>query len=100
MSENLKEILNLLEMDDLNGDTLILAELTGLDIVKKLLLNCDGLTFSLQRVRNMEGLLLRYLKKKYPSKYYSKSEIINISKEIERPYRETIRLLKKSRFEL
>lgn len=100
MSDKKLEILNLLEIEDLTGDVQILAELTDLETVKKILLKCDGLSFNIQRVRNIEPVLLRYLSINYPARFYSKKEIISISKEIDRPYRETSRLLKKSRFQL
>ncbi|GAB1371178.1 hypothetical protein MASR1M45_12400 [Candidatus Kapaibacterium sp.] len=98
MIQSINEILNHLEIQDLSGDTLMIAELVGVDTAKLLLQYFDGLTLTIQRVKYMDGLILKYLKEKYPDRKFTKREIIKIAKDINRSPRDTSRLMK-MRFE-
>jgi hypothetical protein len=94
MEETIKDILSYLKISDLTGDTAMIAEETGIANIQILLRHFDGLTFTLQRVRSMEPLLVRYLKDKYPDVPYSKNDIRRIARTIGRSPRETYRLMK------
>lgn len=94
MEDTIKEILSHLKVCDLTGDTGMLADAVGIDAVKLLLQHFDGLTFTVQRVKFMEPLLIRYLAAKYPDRQYSKREMLKISRSIGRAPRETHRLMK------
>ncbi|MBX3045151.1 MAG: hypothetical protein KIT33_15360 [Candidatus Kapabacteria bacterium] len=93
MKERFADILEYLTFEDLSGDTKMIAEAAGMDITKLLLMHFDGISLSIQKIKNMEGLLVRYLRKKYPAEKYSKRERIKIAQEINRPPRDIPRLL-------
>jgi len=93
MRDVLNDILEHLEIEDLAGDTYMIAELAGLDTAKRLLTYCDGLVLTIQRVKNIDRLLIKYLKNKYTEDNYSKRDVLKIAKDINRSPRETQRLL-------
>lgn len=94
MEESLSEILEKLELDDMIGDTRMIAEIVGIDVARALMNHFDGLSLSIQKVKYMDKLLVRHLRIKYPCAEYSKRELLKISKEIQRNPRETKRLMK------
>lgn len=94
MEETIRDILSHLKLSDLTGDTRMIADECGIELVNLLLRHFDGLTFTVQRVKFMDPLLVRYLAHKYPDRQYSKSEMRKIARSIDRAPRETYRLMK------
>ena len=78
----------------MSGDTQMIAEFAGIETAKMLLQYFDGLGLTIQKVKHMDSLLVKYLRVKYPGENYGKKDILRISKEIERSPRETVKLLR------
>ncbi|MBX3044890.1 MAG: hypothetical protein KIT33_15550 [Candidatus Kapabacteria bacterium] len=89
-----ESILDYLEISDLSGDTKLIADIAGLDVARRLLLHFDSLPLSIQSIKNMNSLIIRYLSERYTAVNFTKREILKISQEIGRNPRETRRLLK------
>jgi hypothetical protein len=95
MSNIKEEIVKHLELEDLTGDTRLIAELADMEVVKKLLLSeCAGMRLTIQQIRYCDAAVLRYLNDKFPAKNYTKKELLKISKELDRPYNHLVKLLK------
>jgi hypothetical protein len=88
-----EELLNYLKMEHLTGDIKVIAELTGLEIARMLLLQMDGLTLHIPSVKLIDDLLVEYLKAKYGKMPIDKKTEVIISNKIGRPVREVRKLL-------
>jgi len=51
-----------IQYDDLNQDLQLLADIIGIDAVRKLIKESKGLTFYIPKIKHFHGYILRYMK--------------------------------------
>ena len=58
----MKDVFELLEVEDLTTDLQLLHDVCGMDVLKKLIRNLNGLNFYIPKVTHMESVVLKYAK--------------------------------------
>ncbi len=58
----MNDIYDLLEEDDLTTDLQLLSDVCGIEIVKQIIKDLNGLNFYIPKITHLEPLVLRYAK--------------------------------------
>lgn len=61
MNRNREDILELVEYDDLTADMQTVADIIGMEAVKKLIKDYDGMSFYVPKLTKMENPVKKYL---------------------------------------